>query len=83
MSSLSKPIRHSTAVLHLQKSISNDFLLVTQSKQDSFVPFFKERDGMGKLMPHISQKITPKPRLTRTAMTGFFVPKQRLLTKVI
>ena len=83
MSSLNKPIRQSTAVLHLQKSISSDFLIDTQSRHDSFVPFFKERDGLGKLMPVISEKYTPKPRSIRTAMPGLLVPKRRLLRKVI
>ena len=82
ISSLSKPICKSTSILRLQHSISVDSNLDSINKQSAFVPFFKERDGMGKLISQNQEEITEKTIGIKSAIPELIFPKNRLIKKV-
>ena len=79
---LTRTSAKSTSVIHLQKSLSYDFKVEKRPKP-IFIPFFKERDGMGKLLSINLNTESPQSRKVQTCVPIIITPKQRLLTKVI
>ena len=80
---LSKPIDNSTSILHLRNSISVDNLLDSKRKKNAFIPFFQERDRMGKLLSQNFEEIVKKTRDIKSAVPDLITHKNRLLRKVL
>ena len=67
----------------LQKSLSEDCLADIYAKSQNFIPFFKERDGMNKIISTANtEESQQKNREAGTAYPKPITPKLRLLTKV-
>lgn len=72
-----------TSIQTLQRVISNDYSQDLQCKSPTFIPFFKERDGLNKLIIYQYNEENPKSREAQTAIPMLVSPKRRLLKKVI
>ncbi|OMJ73331.1 hypothetical protein SteCoe_27988 [Stentor coeruleus] len=77
---LSRPSRR-TSIQTLQKVISIDYSQDLQCKSPTFIPFFKERDGLNKLILYQYNEESPKSREVQTAIPMLVSPKRRLLKK--
>jgi hypothetical protein len=71
----------STSVINLQKSISQDLIEKPAAKK-IFIPFIKERDGIGKLLSVDPEPMFSTPTSSSKIEIIYSTPKHRLLKKV-
>ncbi|OMJ88544.1 hypothetical protein SteCoe_9496 [Stentor coeruleus] len=71
-----------TSTQFLKKSLTTDYLINPNLKAQTFIPFFKERDGMNKLINFQETEETPKTRTLYTPTPNTTTKRRRLIKKV-